>query len=81
MELDLLKKCKIFGFIVKTPNNVTPVGYKWVFVRKRNKRNEIQCYKAILIAQDFRRDLTLIMTKLRVHLARLFFSLKAHSES
>jgi hypothetical protein len=30
-----------------------PVGYKWVFVRKRNKKNEIIRYKARLVAQGF----------------------------
>ena len=29
------------------------VGYKWVFVRKSNERNEIMRYKARLVAQDF----------------------------
>ena len=28
-------------------------GYKWVFVRKRNERNEIVRYKARLVAQGF----------------------------
>ena len=30
-----------------------PVGYKWVFVRKRNEKNEIIRYKARLVAQGF----------------------------
>ena len=30
-----------------------PVGYKWVFVRKRNEKNEIMRYKARLVAQGF----------------------------
>ena len=30
-----------------------PVGYKWVFVRKRNDKNEITRYKARLLAQGF----------------------------
>ena len=29
------------------------VGYKWVFVRKRNEKNEIIRYKARLVAQGF----------------------------
>ena len=29
------------------------VGYKWVFVRKRNEKNEIMRYKARLIVQGF----------------------------
>ena len=30
-----------------------PVGYKWVFVHKRNEKNEIIRYKARLVAQGF----------------------------
>ena len=51
--LDSLTKCKVFGPIVQTPNGVTPVGYKWVFVRKKNEKNEIVRYKARLMAQGF----------------------------
>ena len=35
------------------PEAVRPVGYKWVFVWKRNEKNEIVRYKARLVAQDF----------------------------
>ena len=41
------------GLSRKTPNDVKPVGYKWVFVRKRNDKNEIYKYKACLMAQGF----------------------------
>ena len=43
----------MFGPIVQTPKDVNPVGYKWVFVRKRNERNDITRYKAQLVAQGF----------------------------
>ncbi|XP_021724888.1 uncharacterized protein LOC110692196 [Chenopodium quinoa] len=36
-----------------TPTSVKPVGYKWVFVRKSNEKNEIVRYKARLVAQGF----------------------------
>ncbi|CAM8902104.1 unnamed protein product [Rhodiola kirilowii] len=52
-ELDSLNKRKVFGPIVLTPKDVKPVGYKWVFVRKRNEKNEIARYKARLVAQGF----------------------------
>ncbi|WCJ38518.1 Retrovirus-related Pol polyprotein from transposon RE1 [Euphorbia peplus] len=52
-ELDSLSKREVFGPIVRTPKGVMPVGYKWVFVRKRNEKNEIVRYKARLVAQDF----------------------------
>ena len=32
---------------------VVLVGYKWVFVQKRNEENEIMRYKARLVAQVF----------------------------
>lgn len=53
IELYSLNKRKVFGLIVKTPNGVKRVGYKWVFIRKYNERNEIQCYKTRLAVQDF----------------------------
>jgi len=52
-ELASFAKCNVFGPITKTPDNVKPVGYKWVFVRKRNEKNEIVRYKARLVAQGF----------------------------
>ena len=52
-ELKSLEKREVFGRITKTPNGVKPVGYKWVFIRKRNERNEIVRYKARIVAQGF----------------------------
>ena len=43
----------MFRPIVQTPKDVNLIGYKWVFVRKRNERNEIARYKARLAAQGF----------------------------
>ena len=44
-ELNSLTKREVFGPVVKTPEDVKLVGYKWVFVRKRNGNNEIIRYK------------------------------------
>ena len=52
-ELHSLNKQNIFGPIIPMPKIVKPVGYKWVFVRKRNEKNEIIRYKARLVAQGF----------------------------
>ncbi|KAG7578737.1 Ribonuclease H-like superfamily [Arabidopsis thaliana x Arabidopsis arenosa] len=52
-ELNSLNKRKVFGPIVTIPEHVKPVGYKWVFVRKRNEKNEVTRYKARLVAQGF----------------------------
>ena len=52
-ELESLNKRGVFGPIVQTPKGFNPVGYRWVFVRKRNEKNEITRYKARLVAQGF----------------------------
>ena len=52
-ELSSLAKRQVFGPVVQTPEGVQPVGCKWVFVRKRNEKNEIVRYKARLVAQGF----------------------------
>ena len=52
-ELDSLKKRQVFGPVTLTPDNVKPVGYKWLFAIKRNEKNEIVRYKARLVAQGF----------------------------
>lgn len=44
---------KVFGPVVRTPEGIKHVGHKWVFVRKRNEKNEIVRYKARLVAQGF----------------------------
>ena len=46
IELNSLTKWEVFGPVVQTPENIKLVGYKWVFVRKRNKNDEIIRYKA-----------------------------------
>ena len=53
VELNSLIKHEVFGLVVWTPEGIMPVGYKWVFVRKRNEKNEIIKYKAWLVAQGF----------------------------
>jgi hypothetical protein len=53
VELKSLEKCSVFGPVVRTLAGVNPVGYKWVFVRKRNENGDIVRYKARLVAQGF----------------------------
>ena len=53
IELLSLNKRNVFGPIVIAPENVNPVGYKWVFVRKVNEKNEVTRYKTRLVAQGF----------------------------
>ena len=52
-ELNSLTKREAFGPVTRIPNGVKPVGYKWVFVRKRNEKGEIKRYMARLVAQGF----------------------------
>jgi hypothetical protein len=40
-----------------TPKGTFPLGYKWVFVRKRNENNKVVRYKARLVAQGFTQKL------------------------
>ena len=40
-KLDSLEKWEVFGPVVQTLEVVKLVGYKWVFIRKCNKKNEI----------------------------------------
>ena len=53
IELNSLAKQGLFGPVIQTHDNIKPVGYKWIFVRKRNENNEITRYKAQLVAQGF----------------------------
>ena len=52
-ELASLTKRKVFSSVMPTPSKIFPVGFKWVFVRKRNEKNEVVRYKARLVAQGF----------------------------
>ena len=40
-ELHSLNKRNVFGPIVIKTENVSIVGYKWVFVRKVSEKNEV----------------------------------------
>jgi hypothetical protein len=42
-ELASLKKREV---LIPTPPKTFPVGFKWVFIRKRNENNEVVKYKA-----------------------------------
>jgi hypothetical protein len=53
LSLTRLRKRKVFIDVMPTPPRTFPVGFKWVFVRKRNENNEEVRYKARLIAQGF----------------------------
>ena len=53
LRIIISQQKKGFGPVSLTPPHVRPVGHKWVFVHKRNERNEVVRYKARLVAQGF----------------------------
>jgi LysM repeat protein len=52
-ELNLHNKRKVFIEVIPTPPRTFSVGFKWIFVRKRNENNEVVRYKTRLVAQGF----------------------------
>ena len=52
-EITPLYKRKVFSAVMPTPPGIFPVGYIWVFVRKRNENNKVVRYKARLVAHGF----------------------------
>jgi hypothetical protein len=40
-EITSLSKRKIFSQAMPTPSKVFPVGFKWVFIQKRNENNKV----------------------------------------
>jgi hypothetical protein len=52
-ELDSLRKREVFSNVIPTPPRTYPIGFKWVFIQKRNENNEVVRYKAMLVAQGF----------------------------
>jgi hypothetical protein len=53
LELDSLIERQVFGPIVPTPPNGTPMGYRWTFVKKTNSKGEVSRYKARLVAKGY----------------------------
>jgi hypothetical protein len=52
-ELASLYKRGDSSTVMPTPRNIFPVGYKWVFILKRNENGKVVRYKARLVAQGF----------------------------
>jgi hypothetical protein len=53
VELNSLKKRKMFTDVVPTPPIIFTVRFKWVFIQNRNKNNVVVRYKARQVAQGF----------------------------
>jgi hypothetical protein len=45
-ELASLYKREVFSAVMPTPRDIFPVGYKWVFIQKRNENGEVVRYKS-----------------------------------
>jgi hypothetical protein len=62
VELNSCKKRKMFTDMIPTPPRIFPVEFKWIFIQKRNKNNEVVRYKARLgwLHKDLHKDSTLI---------------------
>jgi hypothetical protein len=43
----------VFTDVIPTPSRIFPVGFKWVFVQKKNENNEVIRYKARLVVKGF----------------------------
>jgi hypothetical protein len=52
-ELRSLAKRGVFTTVIPTPQHISLMEAKWVFVRKRNENNEVARYKARLVVQGF----------------------------
>jgi hypothetical protein len=52
-ELNSLKKRKVFTDVIPTPPRTFPVGFKRVFIWKRNENIDVVRYKARLVAHGF----------------------------
>jgi hypothetical protein len=52
-KVNSLKKRKVFTDVISTPPRTFPIGFKWIFIQKRNENNEVVRYKVRLVAQAF----------------------------
>jgi hypothetical protein len=43
----------VFTEVIHIPPRTFHVGFKWIFIQKRNKNNEVVRYKARLVAHGF----------------------------
>jgi hypothetical protein len=43
----------VFTEVIPRPPIIFPVGFKLVFIQKRNENNEVVRYKAMMVAQGF----------------------------
>ena len=51
-ELDSMYSNHVWD-LVKTPNDIEPVGCKWVYKRKRGKDGKVEAFKVRLVAKGY----------------------------
>jgi hypothetical protein len=52
-ELNSLHEQQVFGSVQELPRGSRPIGYKWVFAKKRDASGSVARYKARLVAKGF----------------------------
>lgn len=83
-ELQTMHERKVWT-LTYLPNNVKPIGCRWVYTIKRDETGKIACYKARLVAQGFKQikgesyDET-FSPVVNFSLIRFFFSLLVSKE-
>ena len=50
--------------LVEAPNGVKPIGYKWVYKRKRGIDERLETFKARLVAKGYTQNKASIMKRL-----------------
>ena len=61
-ELDSMYSNQIWD-LVKAPNDIKPVGCKWVYKRKRGIYGKVETFKARLVVKGYTKKKVLIMKK------------------
>ena len=61
-ELDSMYSNQVWD-LVKAPNDIKPVGYKWVYKRKRVINGKVETFKARLVVKEYTQKKVLIMKK------------------
>ena len=61
-ELDSMYSNQIWD-PVKAPNDIKPVGCKWVYKRKRGIYGKVETFKARLVVKGYTKKKVLIMKK------------------
>ncbi|XP_027351250.1 uncharacterized protein LOC113862357 [Abrus precatorius] len=70
MEIKAIERNKTWE-LSDAPNGVTPIGVKWIFKTKLNKRGNVEKHKARLVAKGYSQQYGMDYTKVFAPVARL----------